>query len=221
MQPRAAPGVSAHPEREGHRMKRRLFMLTSLVAVAASAAASTPSYGAYVHRATVNASQSVTVEWTFASTDVAVTSIAVDCCVVQRWSELNRSTAFTTAPLHVGRHTIAIEVLERFWTNTYFGSLNCTSSGRASYVWVCYRRTWATPIAVRVQASPRALCVVPKVSGLRLRDARARIELANCTVGVVMRSHPTRRPGTVLSQRPGPNKQLPQSAVVTLVVSKA
>ena len=82
---------------------------------------------------TVNADKSVTIEWALTSMDVSNLSIVVDCCVVHSWRGMDRSTKFTTAPLAVGRHTTAIQVFERYWTNTYYEPSRCDVSSTASF----------------------------------------------------------------------------------------
>jgi hypothetical protein len=198
-------------------MKRRLLISTLIAALATLVLAITASHAAYVRRATVNADNSITIEWVLGSIDVSNTSVAVDCCVVHAWTGLDRSTRFTTAPLPAGRHTITIEVLEMYWTNTDYGPANCDISTRAGFQWLCHWRRWAS-ISVRVSSS-RALCVVPRVSGLQLENAKARLKLAGCSLGAVVRRNSDRPLDTVLSQQPTPNKRLPTGTAITLTVS--
>jgi Divergent InlB B-repeat domain/PASTA domain len=64
-------------------------------------------------------------------------------------------------------------------------------------------------------------CVVPKVVGLKLAKARARIKKAHCRVGKVTKKFSTRKKkGRVLAQRPKPRKSLKSGAKVNLVVGK-
>jgi beta-lactam-binding protein with PASTA domain len=64
-------------------------------------------------------------------------------------------------------------------------------------------------------------CKVPKVVGLRLKKARARIVRAHCRVGKVTKRFSTRRKkGRVLSQKPKPGRLLAAGARVNLVVGK-
>ncbi len=201
-------------------MKRRLFTVTLLITLAALVVSSTPSHAAYVRRATVNGDMSVTIEWTLASTEVSNTSVAVDCCVVHTWYSVDRSTTFTTAPLPAGRHTITLEVLEMYWTNTDYGPANCKLSTSPTYQWVCAWRRWTT-VTVRVPSSSSPPpCVVPHVRDLRIDDAKARIRLAKCPLGAVTRQTANRASGVVLAQRPKPGTQLPEGTTITLVVSK-
>jgi hypothetical protein len=70
-------------------------------------------------------------------------------------------------------------------------------------------------------ATFKAKCVVPKVLGLTLKKAKARIKRAHCTVGKI-----TRRPsakskrGRVLAQKPKPGKRLAPGARVKLTVGR-
>lgn len=201
-------------------MKPRPFISTLALASVVFLVASTATHAAYVRRATVNADNSVTIEWELESTDVSNLSVAVDCCVVHGWPGVDRSTTFTTTPLSAGEHTIAIQVEQRIWTNTNFGT-NCVLSTRPSYVWVCYLRTWTARLRIRVPSAAQAVCVVPSLAGLRLDAARARIRVANCSLGTLRRRTSDRPPGTVLAQLPKPNKRLPTGRAITLVVSAA
>lgn len=201
-------------------MKRRLLTVTLLITVAALVVSSTPSHAAYVSRAIVNPDRSVTIEWTLASTEVSNTSVAVDCCVVHTWYAVDRSTTYTTAPLAAGRHTITLEVLEMYWTNTDYGPANCKLSTRPTYRWVCaWRRVTTVTVRVPSSSSP-ASCVVPRLSGLRMEDAKAQIRLAKCSLAPIARKNANRAPGVVLAQRPKPGTQLPEGTAISLVVSK-
>ena len=200
-------------------MKRRLFALTILASCAALVWAATASYAAYVFRMSVNADKSVTIEWTLEGTDVSNVSVAVDCCAVHTWLNTDRSARFTTDPLSVGRHTIAIQVLERYWTNTFYDPTSCAVSTNESFRWVCLRKIWTTPMAVLVSASRDPSCIVPVLVGLQLKDAKARIARAHCSLGAVMRKTSTRPSTTVLEQRPRERMRLANGATVTLVVS--
>lgn len=202
-------------------MKRRLLTVTLLITLAALVVSSTPSHAAYVRRAIVNTDRSVTIEWTLASTEVSNTAVAVDCCVVHTWYAVDRSTTFTTAPLPAGRHTITLEVLEMSWTNTDYGPANCKVSTRPTYKWVCAWRRWTT-VTVRVPSSSSpAPCVVPRVRGLRIEDAKAEIRLAKCSLGAITRKNANRASGIVVAQRPTPGTQLPEGTAIALVVSRA
>src|SRR5262245_16492953 len=109
---------------------RRLLALTAVMSCVGLVAAAPAAHAAYVLRAIVNADNSVTVEWAFRGTDVSYASVAVDCCVVHTWFGGGRSVRFTTAPLSVGRHSIAVQVEERYWTNTYYDPASCQESTR-------------------------------------------------------------------------------------------
>lgn len=201
-------------------MKRRLFRLTLLITFA-TLVFSTPSHAAYLRRATVNADRSVTIEWTLASTEVSNTALAVDCCIVHTWYAADRSTTFTTEPLPAGRHTITLEVLETYWTNTDYGPANCRLSTRPTYQWVCSWRRW-TAVTVRVPSStsPAPPCIVPRVAGLRIEDAKTQIRIGKCTLGQVTRENANRPSGTVVAQQPKPGMQRPKGTAIRLVVSK-
>ena len=66
---------------------------------------------------------------------------------------------------------------------------------------------------------PPAICRVPRVVGLRLRAARARIRAARCSVGSIRRTR-SRRAGRVLRQSPGPGWEREIGAPVRLVVGR-
>ncbi len=200
-------------------MKWRVLLLTLLLACAALGLAPPPSHAAYVLRMNVNADRSVTVDWALGGTDVSNLSVAVDCCVVHTWPNTDRSLRFTTPPLPAGRHTIAIQVLERYWTNTYYDPANCIDSTNESFRWVCLRRSWTAPMAILIPSSRDAPCIVPVVEGLNLTVAKARIALAHCSLGAVRRQTSDRPSGTVIDQRPIQKVRLAKGAKVTLVVS--
>ena len=177
------------------------------------------SYAAYVFHLRVNADKSVTIEWALAGTDVSNLSVAVDCCVVRTWPNQDRSARFTTEPLSVGRHTIAIQVLERYWTNTAYNPTSCAVSTNESFRWMCHRKMWTAPMVFLVSASRDPSCIVPVLAGLKLKDAKARIASAHCSLGAMMRKTSNRPSGTVLDQRPKGKMRLANGATVTLVVS--
>jgi uncharacterized repeat protein (TIGR01451 family) len=70
-------------------------------------------------------------------------------------------------------------------------------------------------------ATFRAKCVVPKLVGLTLKKAKARIKRAQCTVGKVTRKASAKRKrGKVLAQKPKPGRRLAPAAKVSLTVGK-
>jgi uncharacterized repeat protein (TIGR01451 family) len=70
-------------------------------------------------------------------------------------------------------------------------------------------------------ATFRAKCVVPKLLGLTLKKAKARIKRAHCTVGKITRkaSRKSKR-GKVLAQKPRPGKRLAPGAKVNVTVGR-
>jgi hypothetical protein len=71
-------------------------------------------------------------------------------------------------------------------------------------------------------ATFKAKCVVPKVLGLTLKKAKARIRRAHCTVGKITRKASSKRKrGKVLAQKPKPGKRLAPGARVKLTVGRA
>jgi hypothetical protein len=66
-----------------------------------------------------------------------------------------------------------------------------------------------------------ARCVVPKVQGKKLKEAKRAITRAHCSVGKVRASFsPKMKKGRVISQQPRPGKKLAPRAKVRLKVSK-
>jgi beta-lactam-binding protein with PASTA domain len=64
-------------------------------------------------------------------------------------------------------------------------------------------------------------CKVPKVVGLTLKKARARIVRAHCRVGKITKKFSTRKKkGKVLAQKPKPGRLLAAGARVNLIVGK-
>lgn len=72
-------------------------------------------------------------------------------------------------------------------------------------------------------ASPRpplrAVCVVPRVRGLSLAKARAKILRARCSVGRIKRTPSGARQGRVIAQRPPAGRRVPQRSKVNLTLS--
>jgi len=60
---------------------------------------------------------------------------------------------------------------------------------------------------------------VPRVGGLRLAAARARIRRGHCSVGRVRRAH-SRRVGRVIAQKPRAGTRLRRGGRVNLVVGR-
>ena len=196
-------------------MKRRLFILTVLAALVAPVAASgsNTAYGVAIRGATVNLDLSVTITWSLEYADVFNSSVAVDGAIVRSGSD--RATAFRTAPLPGGWHTITIEAHEFFETYSPVGS-SCQVSGGH---FVC-ARSWRSSTSVSVPYVTRTYCVVPRVVGLQLKVAMARIRDARCSLGAVKRVHSKQRAGTVLRQRPMAKRdQLEKGAAISFVVS--
>jgi uncharacterized repeat protein (TIGR01451 family) len=70
-------------------------------------------------------------------------------------------------------------------------------------------------------ATFRAKCVVPKLLGLTLKKARARIKRAHCTVGKITRKRSVKsKRGRVLTQKPKPGKRLAPAARVNLTLGR-
>jgi len=63
-------------------------------------------------------------------------------------------------------------------------------------------------------------CVVPRVIGLRLTQAKRAIRSANCSVGRIERARSARPAGRVVDQRPRPGRRVRKGTRVTLVVSR-
>lgn len=194
-------------------MGRQILCVAMLVAFLAPtvAGARDSAYGVSIRGASVNGDHSVTISWALESPNVLNHSLAVDGSVVRSGSD--RATTFTTRPLPVGSHTITIEVRELFETYSRSGS-SCVESGGH---WVC-ARNWRSSMIVTV---PHEMdCVVPRVVGLQLAVAKARITMTECSIGAVRHIHSKRPAGTVLSQRPAATgRQLPNDTAVRLVVS--
>jgi hypothetical protein len=72
----------------------------------------------------------------------------------------------------------------------------------------------ANPILI---STPPIRCVVPRVVGLRLARAKARIRSANCRLGRLRRVRST-RPGRVLAQSPRAGTRRPRGTRVNLVI---
>jgi Tol biopolymer transport system component len=82
-----------------------------------------------------------------------------------------------------------------------------------------YSRPSWSPDGTRLAYSWLTACIVPKLAGMRLADARERIRRASCSVGRV-RLEATRGPrGVVVSQRPQPRAERRIGTRVSLDVS--
>jgi uncharacterized repeat protein (TIGR01451 family) len=70
-------------------------------------------------------------------------------------------------------------------------------------------------------ATFKAKCVVPKLVGLTLKKAKARIRRAHCTVGKVrQKASSKRKKGKVLAQKPKPGKRLAPGTRVSVTVGR-
>jgi hypothetical protein len=194
-------------------MERQIFCVAMLVAFLAPnvAGARDSAYGVAIRGASVNGDHSVTIAWELESANVFNHSLVVDGYVVR--SGADRATIFTTRPLSVGSHTITIEVRELF--ETYAGSgPSCVESGGH---YVC-ARSWRNSMIVNIPYEMG--CVVPRVVGLQLAVAKARITRTECSIGAVRRIHSKRPAGTIVGQQPtGTGRQLPNDTAVRLDVS--
>jgi hypothetical protein len=196
-------------------MKRRLSILAVLFALAAPVAASGSSAadGVAIRGATVNRDHSVTIGWSLGNASVVNSWIGVDGTVVR--SSSDRATWFTTAPLSGGSHLITIEVREIFEAYTPPAGSSCQVSGGH---WVCVA-SWRSSIYVSVPSGTNTQYVVPRVVGLQLRVAKARIRDARCSLGAVKRVASNRPAGTVLAQQPKMSTRISKGAAIRLVVS--
>ena len=194
-------------------MKRSIFCVAMLVALLAPTAAGArdSAYGVAIRGASVNRDHSVTIAWQLESANVFNQLLTVDGSVVRSGSD--RAAIFTTRPLSAGSHTITIEVRELFETYTRSDSSCVVSGGH----WVC-ARNWRDSMIVSVPYEMD--CVVPRVVGLQLAVAKARITKTECSIGAVRRVHSKRPAGTILSQRPAETgRRLPNDTAIHLVVS--
>ena len=73
---------------------------------------------------------------------------------------------------------------------------------------------------VNVSATFEADCVVPDLAGKTLAAAKKALKRRDCALGAVAKKKSSFKPGTVLSQKPKPGKQLPPGSKVAVVVSK-
>ena len=89
---------------------------------------------------------------------------------------------------------------------------DCSGTGSCSL-------TMSVNNAVTARFAKVLTCKVPRLTGLTLKKARARLAKAHCRLGKVRKkaSRPRKR-GRVLSQKPRPGKQLPNGARVNVIV---
>ena len=69
-------------------------------------------------------------------------------------------------------------------------------------------------------AHPSPACVVPKITGLSLRQARKRLAKAHCTLGRVSKRKSHKRAWRIISQRPMAGSRHGNGSPVTVLVSK-
>ena len=69
-------------------------------------------------------------------------------------------------------------------------------------------------------AAPPARCVVPKLKGKTLRQAKQLLRAARCALGRVTRRAARRRPGRVIAQSPRPGARRPAGTKVALVLAR-
>ncbi len=79
---------------------------------------------------------------------------------------------------------------------------------------------YAPPSRVNVSAKFAPDCIVPKLKGKSLSKAKKALKKANCTLGKVTKKASSKKPGTVLKQKPGPGKDLKYHAKVSVTVAK-
>jgi hypothetical protein len=68
--------------------------------------------------------------------------------------------------------------------------------------------------------SPRAACVVPRLTGKTLKAARAALTKAGCSTGKVTRKRAARKVGKVVAQKARPGARLAPGAKVALVIGR-
>jgi outer membrane protein assembly factor BamB len=93
------------------------------------------------------------------------------------------------------------------------------------YATIAYNAATGANLWVTRYDAPAKACVVPKVRGLSLAAAKARIRRANCAVGKVTRADSRTKKGRVLSQSPKAGTRLDlnegdRTLLVRLVVSR-
>ena len=82
-----------------------------------------------------------------------------------------------------------------------------------------YSRPSWSPDGTKLVYSWLTRCLVPKLAGRQLQEARRRIRSASCSVGQVRHSRSARRGGTVLLQRPQARSEHRVGTKISLVVS--
>jgi hypothetical protein len=83
----------------------------------------------------------------------------------------------------------------------------------------------SSPVAVDIRntaaCGQSSRCLVPRVTGKRLRAARTAIRKARCSVGSIRRAFSAKvKAGRVISQKPRPGTRLPTGSAVKLTVSR-
>ena len=88
----------------------------------------------------------------------------------------------------------------------------CSGTGTCSI-------TMDTAASANAMFGLRRFCLVPKVTGLKLKAARGKLKRASCRTGKVTHRHSRTKKGHVITQTPRPKRHLPDGAKVSLVVS--
>jgi hypothetical protein len=71
-----------------------------------------------------------------------------------------------------------------------------------------------------VASGPPPKCIVPRLAGLTLTKARARLRGTNCLLGKVSKKKSRSRRGAVVAQRPGARRQVTAGTRIALVLSR-
>jgi hypothetical protein len=135
----------------------------------------------------------------------------------------NGNGIVTSSPAGISCGTTCAQILKHGAKVT----LTAVASSRSRFAGWSGACTGAGPCTVTmdearsVTATFKALCVVPKLKGKKLRAAKRALKRAHCSVGKVTKVFSARvRKGRVVAPKPKAGKKLAPGARVKLVVSK-
>ncbi len=139
------------------------------------------------------------------------------------WASSSTPTATLTRTGSHPKDDLGIGVFSADGATALLGAPGVRSqTGEADVFHVADESSWvssATPNA-KLTDDALAACVVPRLKGLRLSDAKSALTDGRCRVGKITRVHSKSRKGRVLSQNRRPGRRLAIGAKVALRVGK-
>lgn len=139
------------------------------------------------------------------------------------WASSSAPTAKLTKAGAHAQDSLLIGALSTDGATALLGAPRVRSGTGAAYVFhASDASSWATSSTPNATLTNDALaaCVVPKLKGLKLHAAKARLTVGRCRLGRVTRVHSTHRKGRILSQSRKPGRRLAIGAKIRVRVAK-